>query len=101
MFKQKKKSAVTRITTDFGGELGIRTLGWLITNMKFRVSHLRPLGQLSQSILNLQEPLENGENSWREQAKILNFQKHTKPYIMGFSGDLLRLRTDNILNDFE
>ncbi len=37
MFKQKKKSAVTRITTDIGGELGIRTLGWLITNTKFRV----------------------------------------------------------------
>ena len=42
-------------TSDFGGELGIRTLGWLITNTKFRVSHLRPLGQLSLFILNSSE----------------------------------------------
>ena len=32
---------------DVGGELGIRTLGRLNTDTKFRVSHLRPLGQLS------------------------------------------------------
>ena len=31
----------------FYGGLGIRTLGRLITDTKFRVSHLRPLGQPS------------------------------------------------------
>ena len=34
-----------------GGGLGIRTLGRLITDTKFRVSHLRPLGQPSNIYL--------------------------------------------------
>ena len=43
---KKEKLANPLVYELFGGELGIRTLGSL-RNTTFRVSHLRPLGQLS------------------------------------------------------
>ena len=44
--RQKEKTSKPAAYWPFGGELGIRTLGTLLYTT-FRVSHLRPLGQLS------------------------------------------------------
>ena len=72
---KRKKPEIGLITGFFdGGELGIRTLGTFLYTT-FRVSHLRPLGQLSVYLLNCSFLIQKrfGENYRREQEKIFDF----------------------------
>ena len=68
-----------------GGELGIRTLGTFLYTT-FRVSHLRPLGQLSVYLLNCSFLVQKrfGENYRREQEKIFDFNVLKPRQIKGF-----------------
>ena len=72
----RKKPANGLVYRLFGGELGIRTLGTFLYTT-FRVSHLRPLGQLSTSIF--QSVFPTNKNSFK---KLLGRKtgKKTKKY---------------------
>ena len=83
---KRKKPEIGLITGFFdGGELGIRTLGTFLYTT-FRVSHLRPLGQLSVYFLNCSFLIRKrfGENYRREQEKIFDFNVLKPRWIKGF-----------------
>ena len=83
--KQPPFCYIRMAITIFGGELGIRTLGTFLYTT-FRVSHLRPLGQLSVYFLNCSFLVRKrfGENYRREQEKIFDFNVLKPRWIKGF-----------------
>ena len=90
LIKAKRKKPEIGLITGFfdGGELGIRTLGTFLYTT-FRVSHLRPLGQLSVYFLNCSFLIQKrfGENYRREQEKIFDFNVSKSPINQEFQGD--------------